>query len=165
MPLAVRRSWSSAAKIPLREDQRGARVPRTLWTPKETPAEIRETIDAAEKHGLLVEPTKSGNRRLLYISKKRCHVVRAKSVTFALAGSMQTYVPLNVPRSKWCEFLIFFVPNPPASTEDFYVVPRAKLSRRLMLSSTSRWLHTYANAWHLLGAQQRRGKSACEPAQ
>lgn len=132
----------------------GAPVPRAPRTSKETPTEIRETIAAAEKHGLPVEPTELRNRRLLYISKRRCQVIRAKPVTLTLAGSMQTYVPLNVPKSKWSEFLIFFVSHATASTEHFYVVPRSKLWRRTMLSSTSRWLQKYADAWYLLDGRR-----------
>src|SRR6202022_3947688 len=83
------------------------RTRKASKAPKETPTEIRETIIEAEKQGFVVERPQLPNKHQLCISKKRCQVIRAKPVV-TFADTIRTYVPLNLPKSDWAEFVIFF---------------------------------------------------------
>ena len=117
--------------------------------PKETPMEIREAIIEAEKRGLLVERPQLPNQHQLYISKRRCQIVRAKPVV-APTDASRSYVPLNLPKSEWPEFVIFFSRLATATTGGFFIFPREKLTKRTLVSPTSSWLRDYADAWSLL---------------
>lgn len=125
--------------------------PSILKTPKETAIEIKETIIAAEKHGLVVEHPQLPNRHQLYISKKRCQVVRAKPLV--LSASRLIYVPLNLPKTDWAEFVIFFSKRDSDTAGRFFIVPRKKIVKRTLVSPTSSWLREYADAWHLLSSE------------
>jgi hypothetical protein len=122
---------------------------KPVKAPKEPPIEIRETIIAAEKQGLVVERPHLPNQHQLYISKRRCQIVRAKPVVTS-ADPSRTYVPLNMPKSEWPEFVIFFSRLDMVTTGGFFIVPRDKLTKRTLVSPTSSWLRDYADAWSLL---------------
>ena len=115
--------------------------------PKELPLAVRETMFAAEKYGLRVEFPHPWSTYRIHISGKRCQIMHTKLV----AMNNASFVPLNKPTSDWAEYVIFFVrPDADAATGDFYIVPRAKLTKRTMVSPASSWLREYACAWHLL---------------
>lgn len=125
------------------------RVPKP---PKPIPAAILATIGVAEKNGLDVERPHLESQFQLLISGKRCQIVQTKSIVSTVASNIRTFVPLNLPRSDWAEFLIFFVrPDETSRSGDFYIVPRAKLTKRTVVSPTYSWLRDYTAAWHLLG--------------
>lgn len=112
---------------------------------------VNETISAAEKYGLFTEPLHDGGSYKLLISKKRCQVIRCRAVSTIKNGRKDTFIPLFVPKSTWAEFLILFVtPSAGAESEKFYILPRAKVSKRTMLPTTSSWLRQYANGWSSL---------------
>jgi hypothetical protein len=133
------------------------RQPKPKITPpdKEVPVALAKTMLQAKSHGLsvgLVSTIKRGvclKDRCLYISNKRCQVMNIRSIT--IGNATARYVPLNIPRTDWAEFLIFFVraeleDDPPS----FYVVPRSRLAKRTAVSLTSSWLRDHKDAWHLL---------------
>jgi hypothetical protein len=113
------------------------------------PPVIRKTIKEAKKRGVSVKPSGLANPYQLYLSAKRCQIMRTKPV--GRPTTERQYVPLSVPRSAWAEFLIYFVrPHKRATSGDFYVVPRERLSKHTSVSPISSWLPRYAGAWHLL---------------
>jgi hypothetical protein len=116
---------------------------------KETPRAVRKAIEEAKKQGLSVAPSGLMSPYQLYISAKRCHIMQTKPV--GRPTTARLYIPLNLPRSGWAEFLIYFSrAGKAADTGDFYVVPRQKLPKHTSVPSTSTWLAEYACAWHLL---------------
>ena len=76
--------------------------------PKPIPAAIQATMDAAASHGLNVERPRLESQYQVLISGKRCQIVQTKSVVSTVAGNVRNFVPLNLPRSNWAEFLIYF---------------------------------------------------------
>jgi hypothetical protein len=111
---------------------------------------IGETIDVAGRHGFPVESLHDGRRYRLKISEKRCQIIRCRAVSIKSGSGFRTFIPLFLPKSAWAEFLILFVrADVHAASERFYVLPRAKVKKRTMLS-TSGWLQGFANGWHLL---------------
>ena len=134
--------------------KRGAKAPKP---PKQTPIAIRRAVEEAEKHGLSVKPSGLVSSYQLYISAKRCHIMKTKPV--GRPTTKKTYVPLNLPRSGWAEFLIFFVRACKAATTGiFYVIPRDKLPKHTSVPYASRWLQEYAEAWHLLKTETGGGR-------
>lgn len=129
--------------------------PKIPDTPKEIPLAIIQTMRAAATNGLLVERPHLASEYQLYISYKRCQIVQAKPVVTMIADQRRLFVPLNVPRSDWAEFLVFFIrADATTTTGDFYVIPRAKVTKRTVVSPISSWLKEYADAWHLLGSEK-----------
>ena len=111
---------------------------------------IRETIGVAESCGLSVECLPDVSQYRLLIARKRCQVIRCRAVSAEVRGTLRTFIALFVPRSTWAEFLILFVTaDENAVSNRFYVLPRSKLKKRTMLS-TSSWVREYANGWHFL---------------
>jgi hypothetical protein len=125
--------------------------PKITRSPREVPASLRETILEVEKRGLSFELVSSrrGEKRL-HISTKRCQVMEATPVTKMVGSMGRSYIPLNLPRSDWAQFLIFYVRTKGAPEPVFYVLPRIKLGKRTELAPTSNWLREYKQAWHLL---------------
>lgn len=120
-------------------------------------AAIRETIDVAKKHGLSVEHFPNGSQCRLLISGSRCQVMRCRAFSATSGGTLRTFIPLFVPRSTWAEFLILSVrADVNALSEKFYIVPRNRLKKRTMLSTSSSWLQGYANGWHFLASSRHR---------
>jgi hypothetical protein len=116
-------------------------------------AAIRETIGIAESYGLSVECPHDGSQYRLLISKKRCQVIRCKAISTELGGALKTFIALFVPKSGWAEFLILLVTaDANALSNRFYVLPRTRVKKRTMLS-TSSWVREYANGWHLLAPE------------
>lgn len=125
--------------------------PKLPKPPKPIPAAIQATVDAATSHGLDVERPHLESRYQVLISGKRCQIVQTKSIARAVTNNIRTFVPLNLPRSNWAEFLLYFVrPDETSTSGDFYIIPRLKLTKRTVVSPTSSWLRDYAGAWHLL---------------
>lgn len=147
-----------------------ADLPSLHWLPKvapphEAPIAVRETIKAAESQGLIVKCLPLPTEFQLYISEKQCQVMRIQPM---ISRTGHTFIPLNLPRSPWAAFLIYFVwSNTTTARGDFYIVPRDKVRRRTCLSPVTSWLREYKGAWHLLRASQRSlmqlGEARAEP--
>jgi hypothetical protein len=125
--------------------QRPAKKPAP---PKQVPISLEATILEAEKRGMSVEPvsTREHGVNWLHISKKRCQVM----MTTPVEEVGRTYIPLNLPKSEWAEFLVYYVKRNAAQEPQFYILPRMKLNKRTVLSPTSSWLREYEDAWYLL---------------
>jgi hypothetical protein len=93
------------AQITPRLDWFGRARVRAPKPTKETPIAVREAIEEAKKQGLSVAPSGLMSPYQLYISAKRCHIMQTKPV----GRPTRLYIPLNLPRSAWAEFLIYFV--------------------------------------------------------
>ena len=119
------------------------------WRPapphKEVPVVLAKTMLQAQSHGLSVEPVSTNKRgvclsdKCLYISQKPCQIMQARTVIMGKTGGR--YVSVNIPKTDWAEFLVFFVPPEiEGAAPTFYVVPRTRIIKPTTLSPTSSWL-------------------------
>jgi hypothetical protein len=125
---------------------------KPIEKPKPLPVTVLRTMLQAEKYGLSVQSVsarKPGidlSTKCLYIANKPCQIMMAKP---KIIGA-RSFIPLNVPKTNWAEFLVVVVVYDTKDELTFYVVPRTKLCKRTMVSPASSWIRDYKEAWHLL---------------
>jgi hypothetical protein len=137
-----------------------ASVPPIQWKEPTVPASptkhsilLQQAIQIAESKGLITQSQAEvssyrGGQSFLYISGKRCQVMRA---TYLEGSNGFRSLSMGPPTSQWPEFVVFHAAESNGrGGAKFYIVPRTALSRRTSHSLQSPWLKQYDEAWHLL---------------
>ncbi len=120
---------------------------------------IEFVTQEAERQGLdvkrvrLVRQGLTPYNKWLLIEGRRCQAIPARLFSPSPHYPANVAVSLNLPRTRWPEFLIYVVmPSNEGQKPSFYVVPRGALSTPTGRMLTSRQLKAFQNAWDLLSS-------------